>query len=89
MPESPLEKKMRLKGGLRAAIINAPEGYLSEMNPFTENVQVDDRLEGQYEWVQIFVKDKTNLEKLTFHPICAIKPEGLLWITFLKGTSGI
>jgi len=80
---------MRLKGGLRAAIINASEGYLSEMNTFPENVQVDDRLEGQYDWVQIFVKDKTNMEKLAPQAICALKPEGLLWITFPKGTSGI
>jgi len=39
--------------------------------------------------VQIFVKDKTNLEKLAPQAICALKPEGLLWITFPKGTSGI
>lgn len=33
MPESPLAKKMKLEPGQRAAILNAPPGYLKELSP--------------------------------------------------------
>jgi len=33
MPESSLAKKMKLKSGQRAAIVNAPSGYLKALSP--------------------------------------------------------
>jgi hypothetical protein len=89
MAESPLAKKMKLKPGLRAAIINAPEGYLKELDPLPSDVEVVESLQGQFDWLQIFVKTKAELDELVPRVLRALKPDTLLWVSFPKGTSKI
>lgn len=89
MPESALAKKLKLKSGQRAAILNAPEGYLEQLRPLPDGVDLLDRVEGQVDWAQLFVKNKAELERIAPEVIGALKPESLLWISFPKGTSKI
>jgi len=89
MPESPLAKKMKLKPGQRAVVVNAPEGYLKELSPLPAGVELAERLQGKPDWVQVFVKSQAELAKLTPKVLRALKPESLLWISFPKGTSKI
>ncbi len=89
MPDSALARKMKLKPGQRAALVNAPEGYLKELSPLPAGVEVTEKLQGEFDWLQIFVKNKAELDKLVPKVIAALKPESLLWITFPKGTSKI
>jgi hypothetical protein len=89
MAESALARKLKLKPGHRAAIIHAPPGYQYELNPLPAGVELSDKLEGQFDWVQVFVKDKAELEKLASQVAGILKPEGLLWIAFPKGSSGL
>lgn len=89
MPESPLAKKMRLKPGSRAAIIDAPDGYLSELKPLPNKVQVIEKLDRQFDWVQLFVKTRAEMESLLPKAVHALKPESILWISFPKGSSKI
>ncbi len=64
MAESSLTKKMKLKPGLHGAIINAPDGYMKELGPLPAGVEVAEKLESKFDWVQIFVKNKAELDKL-------------------------
>ncbi len=89
MAENPLAKKMKLKSGMRAAIIAAPDGYLKELSPLPSGVKVSNSLSGTYDWVQIFVKTKAELDKLIPKLPSALAAESLLWISFPKGTSKI
>jgi hypothetical protein len=89
MAGSGLAKKMRLQPGVRAAVINAPEGYLKEHGALPASVRVADKLSGKLDWVQVFVKDKAELTKLLPRVVRALGPEGLLWISFPKGSSKI
>jgi hypothetical protein len=89
MTESVLAKKLKLKPGQRAAIVNAPDCYLKELNPLPEDVQMADKLSGKFDWVQAFVRNKAELEKLMPRLVRALKPESLLWISYPKGTSKI
>jgi hypothetical protein len=89
MPESLLARKMKLKPGQRAAIIYPPEGYLKELSPLPAGLEVVGKLEGTFDWMQIFVKNKAELDKLVPWVLRALKPESLLWISFPKGTSKI
>jgi hypothetical protein len=77
---------MKLKSGLQAAIINPPEAYLDELK---HDVEISSRLKGKFDWVQIFVKNKAELEALAPKAAKALKPESMLWISFPKGTSKI
>ena len=86
MPESPLAKKMKLKPGARAAIIHAPENYLDQLKHDSE---VSPKLSGKFDWVQIFAKNKKELESLAPKAAKALKPESILWLSFPKGSSKI
>jgi hypothetical protein len=87
MPAKSLSQKMKLNPGAQAAILNAPEGYLKELSP--EGVSIDSALNGQYDWVQLFVKSQAELEAVIPKVKAALKPESLLWVCFPKGTSKI
>ena len=89
MAERTLASKLKLKPGLRAAVVHAPEGYLAELQPLPEGVDLSSSLEGTFDWVQVFVKNKAELDALALRLPGALDPESLLWISFPKGTSKI
>jgi hypothetical protein len=89
MPESALARKMKLKPGQRAALLNAPGGYLKELKPLPAGVEVAEKLQGQFDWVQIFVENKAEVDQLVPRVVRALKPDSLVWISFPKGTSKI
>ena len=86
MPESPLAKKMKLKSGLKAAVINAPESYVEELR---HDTAMSPTLNGKFDWIQIFVKSKAELEGLAPKAAKALRPDSMLWISFPKGSSKI
>jgi hypothetical protein len=86
MPESPLAKKMKLKPGLKGAVVNAPENYLNELKHDTE---ISPKLTGKFDWIQIFAKNKKELDALVPKAAKALRPESILWLSFPKGTSRI
>lgn len=87
MSDNSLAHKLKLKPGLQASILNMPDGYLLELAP--ERVTIDHELDGQYDWIQVFVKSKVELDAIFPRLAAALKPESLLWISFPKGLSGI
>ena len=82
-----LAHKLKLKPGLQAALISAPEGYLIELAP--ERVTLDHNLSGSYDWIQVFVNNKAELDRDFPALLAALKPESILWISFPKGKSKI
>ena len=86
MPESALAKKMQLKSNLKAAVINAPENYVEALR---HNTALSPTLNGKFDWIQIFVRNKAELDALAPKAVKALKPESRLWISFPKGTSKI
>ncbi len=86
MPESSLAKKMKLKPGSRAVVINAPEKYLEELK---HDAEISQKLSGKFDWIQIFVKNKSEADTLIPKVAKILKPESILWISFPKGTSKI
>ena len=89
MAESALAKKMKLKAGQHATILNAPDKYLKELEPLPANVKVAQKLERPSDWIQIFVKNQAELKTLFPKVVKFLKPESMLWICFPKGTSKI
>ena len=86
MPESPLSKKMKLKAGAIAAVINAPENYVTELK---HDTSMSPTLNCKFDWIQIFVKSKAELDALAPRAAKALKPESILLISFPKGSSKI
>jgi len=89
MAENALAKKLKLKPGQRAAFIGAPAGYLKTLHPLPAGVTVAEKLSGQFDWIQVFVKTQAEVDKLAPRAAKALKPESILWISFPKGSSKI
>lgn len=81
MTESTLAKKLKLKPGLKAAVLHAPENYLDLLQ---HDAEIFSSLRGKFDWIQIFVKNKKELDALAPKAAQALKPESILWITFPK-----
>jgi hypothetical protein len=86
MPESALAKKMKLKPNSKAAVINAPENYVDTLK---HDTALSPTLNGKFDWIQIFVRNKAELETLAPKAARALRPESMLWISFPKGSSKI
>jgi hypothetical protein len=89
MTTSPLALKMKLKPGHSAAIFAAPTGYLKQLAPLPAGVKVSADLKGKHDWVQVFVKNKAEINRMAARAIRALKSESILWISFPKGSSKI
>jgi hypothetical protein len=87
--ENPLVKKLKIKPGSRIAVLNPPAGYLDGLNPLPGEVELLDSLQGTFDWVQVFVKNKAEIDVLAPRLVLALKPKALLWISFPKGSSKI
>ena len=89
MVESALAKKMKLRPGARAAIINAPTGYQRELTPLPEGVEIVEQLTGDFDWIQVFAITQAEFEEIGPGAIAALRPESMLWISFPKGSSKV
>ncbi len=85
MAPSSLASKLKRKPGARAALIAAPPGY--EARAFPGLPAAVSSLNGSFDWIQIFVKSKAQLDQLAPRVARVLKPDSLLWISFPKGTS--
>ena len=84
--ESLLAKKLKLKPGLKAAVLHAPDGYLQELK---HDADISAKLNGKFDWIQIFAKNKKELDSLAPKAAAALKPDSILWLSFPKGASKI
>lgn len=82
---SPLAKKLRLAAEHSVAVLNAPDGYVSQLRPGPTNITTTPQPNQTYDAVQLFVKNVDELRRLGGQAIRAVKPDGLLWITYPKG----
>jgi len=89
MAGSALARKMKLKAATRAAVINAPPGYLKTLAPLPAGVELTEALKGRCGWIQAFVRTSAELNGLAPKLVKALAEAGLLWISFPKGASGI
>jgi hypothetical protein len=83
---SPLSRKLKLKPGLRAAVLGAPPGYLDRLDP-PPHVTIGDTLTGPLDWVQVFVADSAGLAAIVGPLTAALAPTGHVWICYPKGSS--
>jgi hypothetical protein len=89
MSEQSLPKKLKIKPSQKALILNAPPGYLQKILPLPEGVTVAERNQGPFDFIQIFVQNKKELDKLAPVAIRSLNPNGIFWISYPKGTSKI
>ncbi|GHO89254.1 hypothetical protein [Dictyobacter formicarum] len=85
MPTTTLPKKLQLKAEQHALILHAPPGYLDTLAPLPPGVKVVQSGDGQYDFVQLFIKNLADLQATLPAAVQAVKPDGLFWIAYPKG----
>ncbi|MFC5700451.1 YdeI family protein [Cohnella faecalis] len=84
-----LVKKLKLPHGGHIAIVQPPEGYLASLGLSPEETRLDVARVGEYDFVQLFAYGSGDVERLGPAAARAVKPGGLLWVCYPKGTSAI
>jgi hypothetical protein len=85
MPAS-LQQKLQLKPGQSVVILNPPPGYLDRlMAELKDNVLSTEAMVNA-EAVILFVNSLAEAKDLAPNAIRAVKPDGLLWIAYPKGS---
>ena len=84
-----LLKKMHVKLGMRLLVLHAPQGFDREINSQVEEVSVETSPDGQYPAVLLFVSSLQDVELYAPQALEAIAFDGLLWMAYPKGSSGV
>lgn len=70
-------------------MINPPEDYNSILGVLPKNVSILSESEEKVDFLQIFVKNRKELEEFLPKLKEKLNTEGKLWVSYLKGTSKI
>lgn len=84
MAQSSLSKKLLIKPGYNVALLNAPADYIALLGELPDGVTLTQQLVGQYDLVHLFAHTKDQADQLGPAAIKAVKPGGLLWISYRK-----
>ena len=82
---SSLARKLRLEPNQRVAILNAPADYLGSLAPDPIQISTELKPDELFDAVQLFVNGVEELQRLGPAAIRAVRPHGLLWVTYPKG----
>lgn len=84
-----IAKKLQMKPGQYWLLYNAPEGYLSLLEPLPEGAAVSYSTGGDFDGVQLFVKNSHELADSLKVVMPLLKPSSVFWVMYPKKTSGI
>jgi len=82
-------KKLGLKPGMRALLVDAPSGYMKALAPLPDHVEVSRSLGSAHEFVQFFATKKSEITKSARKLLQSAAPGALVWLTYPKKTSGV
>jgi len=92
MPEKSIADKLMIKPGQSLLVVNAPKGFVEEnLGKLPEKARVvENRVKGEVDVIQVFVdSQKAAEDQLSRLKNQLKKPDGKLWVTYPKGTSGM
>ena len=87
MSEKSVAEKILIKAGYTVLLLNEPPEYRQALGSLPLSVTVITRPAGKSDLVQLFVSSRQDLEAKLGGLKAALKPNGLLWVTYPKGTS--
>ena len=84
-----IAKKLKIKPGSRITLMNAPADYPAALGALPPDVEISLPLGGKFDWILLFAQDQEQLAQSIPMIAGRLRPAGLLWIAFPKGTSKI
>ncbi len=86
---TPLAKKLGITEACRLVVRNAPDNYLDLLQPLPANVVFDKKVSKQTAVVHIFTDTKAELASQLKQLRTAIKPDGVVWVSWPKKASKV
>ncbi|HXI86862.1 MAG TPA: hypothetical protein VNH64_05355 [Parvularculaceae bacterium] len=86
---TPLAEKLGYKQGMTAFLINAPKDYARLIHPAPEDVVFRARPGRNLGLAHLFVRRRSDLEKRLKPLIAAIRPAGMIWVSWPKKSSKV
>ncbi len=84
---TPLVKKLGIKPGVRMYVDGAPAHYFDLLGPLPADVEISTRLSGEFDFLHVFADQAKRLKQRLDKLKPRLKPDGMLWISWPKGTS--
>ena len=89
MTGKPLAEKLRLSEGNTVLVINGPENYRELLGRIPDQVSFLEGAGEEVDFVHLFAANKQELLEQIDQAVQAVKYDGLLWISYPKGSSGV
>ena len=86
---TPLPKKLCIREGARVALVGAPPGFESVLEPLPEGVEFVPPTRKGLSVVLLFARSRAELVRLFESLAARIKPDGSLWVAWPKRASGV
>jgi hypothetical protein len=86
---TPLPKKLGIREGSRAAIVDAPEGFGATLTPMPNGVEIVSRVSGRLDVVVVFATRRAALERRFGAAVRALEFNGGLWVCWPKKASKV
>ena len=87
---TPLIKKLGIKPGFSIKIYQAPDHYFELLGPLPDNVLVQKIADkAPSDFIHIFATEERTLERYLKEAKTSLQKDGLVWVSWPKGTSKI
>lgn len=88
--KNPLWKKLNIKEGYNCFLFQSPDNYFELLEETPKDTLWNDELSASpYDFLHVFVRELTTLEKHWSAWKLALKKDGTMWVSWPKGTSKI
>jgi len=84
-----LVDKLGIKPGARIVILAPPPGYARTLGLLPKGVVVAKTLRGSFDFIQLFLTKRGELERRFAALARALAPNGMLWVSWPKKASGV
>ncbi len=89
MSDKSISQKLLIKPGYKVLLINAPDGYQSSLGEIPSRAAILNQSNDPVDLIQVFISSKAELEARLGKTKLLLNPNGLLWVTYPKGTSKV
>ena len=86
---TPLAKKLGIKDGMRLAALNAPRGYVSWLDGLPTTATVVSEVSKGAAAVHLFTTERLKLDRGLRRLRTTIDPDGFVWVSWPKKSSGV
>ncbi len=89
MSDKPIGQKLSLKPGSKFLLVNPPPGYAAQLGALPTGVSLVKDLTAIVDAIQLFVANRSELEAQLPRLMRQLSRNGMLWVTYHKGTSKV